>query len=469
VYLLARASAAVVGTATVWLVYRIGVQLFTRRVGLIAALLLGVAFLHVRDSHYAVNDVPSTFLLMACFCWCVKVYQRGQRRDYVLAGLLGGLAVATKYSTGIIAVSLLTAHALRCRRAGQPLWSNGGNRLLIAAAAASALGFLLGCPYALLDLPEFARGFVGQAWLGSLPEQRPPDSPPSIVLYVEALGRGFGVIPLIFVVLMTVAWVRDPTKRPRACLLLVFPLIYLAFMLTVVLFYVRFTIPMLPFVALAAALAIDGLVGRLSVPQHSRGKVWIATSVLGLIVSQPLLFSIRHNVLISRPDTRELVTDWAVKNLPEDATIAYEAYSPTFTAYAETGGNRPAARWGSNFRHLDAWLKNTGHSSFRTVYLLRVDPLYRRHITVSELQEMKVDFAVINSFGYARPDRPEIGRRMYRSLTSGARLIQRVSPMNDGSAPPYREEHLYSPFLDLFSLERPGPEVKVYEIPRAAS
>src|SRR5205823_1591697 len=87
-----RLDSALFGTATVGLVFLLGNALFTRRTGLIAALLLAVSFLHVRNSHYGVNDVPSTALLMLSLFFAVRLFQAPAARWYLFAGLAGGLA-----------------------------------------------------------------------------------------------------------------------------------------------------------------------------------------------------------------------------------------------------------------------------------------------------------------------------------------------------------------------------------------
>ena len=59
-YLIGRAVVAACGVASVYLVYRLGKEAFSRPVGLLAALFLAVEPLHVRYSHVAVTDVPAT-------------------------------------------------------------------------------------------------------------------------------------------------------------------------------------------------------------------------------------------------------------------------------------------------------------------------------------------------------------------------------------------------------------------------
>jgi 4-amino-4-deoxy-L-arabinose transferase-like glycosyltransferase len=117
-YLTARLNSALLGTASVALVFALGALLFSRKVGLLAALLLAVAFLHVRDSHYGVNDVPATFWLLLSLYGAARLAARPALRWYLLAGLAGGLATSTKYNVGFFFAPILVAHWIAWRGGG---------------------------------------------------------------------------------------------------------------------------------------------------------------------------------------------------------------------------------------------------------------------------------------------------------------------------------------------------------------
>ena len=92
-----------------WLLYLAGARLFDRRVGLLAAALLAVAFLPVFYSHLALNDVPTLAPIALSLWGTAGVLRRGRLRDYALAGVGLGLACATKYTGGIVLLPLLAA------------------------------------------------------------------------------------------------------------------------------------------------------------------------------------------------------------------------------------------------------------------------------------------------------------------------------------------------------------------------
>lgn len=108
-FMINRAMSAVVGTATILVVFRIARRLWDDTTGLVAALFMALAFLHVRDSHYATTDVTMTFLLMLSLMFLVAGHARNRRRDFVVGGLIGSLAMATKYNALLLIVPLRRA------------------------------------------------------------------------------------------------------------------------------------------------------------------------------------------------------------------------------------------------------------------------------------------------------------------------------------------------------------------------
>src|SRR5262249_4235416 len=106
VYLLARATAAALGTPALWLLYLPGPRLFGRAVGLLAAALEAVAFLPVFYAHLALNDVPTLAPLTLSLLGTAGILRKGRSLDYLLAGVGLGLACASKYTAGIVLLPL---------------------------------------------------------------------------------------------------------------------------------------------------------------------------------------------------------------------------------------------------------------------------------------------------------------------------------------------------------------------------
>lgn len=109
-FLIARATSAVMGAATVAVIYYLARRLRGDHAGLIAAVLAAVAYPLARESHFGVNDALATLCATAALAACVGVAYRGTRSDYLAAGGLLGLAFAAKYQ----AAAVLVPFALTC-------------------------------------------------------------------------------------------------------------------------------------------------------------------------------------------------------------------------------------------------------------------------------------------------------------------------------------------------------------------
>src|SRR5919197_4814885 len=66
-HLVPRLLSAAAGAATIPILFLAAREVSSTRAALIASALLSVAFLHVRDSHFGVTDVPVTFLTVCAF------------------------------------------------------------------------------------------------------------------------------------------------------------------------------------------------------------------------------------------------------------------------------------------------------------------------------------------------------------------------------------------------------------------
>lgn len=436
-YLLARLNGALFGTATVALLVPLGALLFSRRAGLLAGLLLAVAFIHVRDSHYGVNDVPGTFLLTLSLYAAARALGGAERRWLLLAGLAGGLATSTKYNMGFFFVPILAVGLLRWRRtkAGR----TGLLLTLVLAGGAGAAGYLAGTPFTLFDFPRFwadfqvQYGYGNQRWLGQ------PLAPVPL-LYLTSLLQGFGALPLAAGLIGLAQALRR--QRAAAILLLAFPLVYLAFLVPKQLFFPRFVIPLLPNLCLLAAYGLPAVGARLK----TRAALGL---LVGLTVAQPLALSLVHNRLLFQADTRVLANEWIQANLPRGSRLKIEDYS---------------------LRDLSTQARTyTPNTADLKIERFEGSPEAEQ---ARYFAERNVQYVVTSSFTYERylldpplPGQQESGaryQRLHRSLEQRTELVARFSPGFGNAELPYRLDDVLTPFWSIEQYERPGPTIRIY-------
>ena len=166
-YLLTRIFVAVLGAFTVIPVYLAGKELFSPRVGLLAALVFALIPFHIKRSHYGIVDVPMVFFLSWGLYFTVLVMKYEDTINYILAGLLIGLAGSTKYNGIFMVLVLGLAYLFRpfYQKRAQFIEYRGFYNLFLAFVFL-VCGFLIGTPFAVLDLQTFLRDDspVGAVW-----------------------------------------------------------------------------------------------------------------------------------------------------------------------------------------------------------------------------------------------------------------------------------------------------------------
>ena len=96
VLLAGRLVTALIGTATVWLTWRVGRLLHSPTLGLIAAAQLAVLSLHVRESHFILTDVPVTALSVLALWLALRASFVPTPAAFAWAGAAVGLTAAAK-------------------------------------------------------------------------------------------------------------------------------------------------------------------------------------------------------------------------------------------------------------------------------------------------------------------------------------------------------------------------------------
>ena len=171
-YFLTRCFSAILGALTVIPVYLSAKSLFNKKVALFAAFCMAFLPYHVWHSHYSLPDVPMVFLLSWGLYFSCFILSSSDLKNYILSGFFIGLAASTKYNGGLSALMVPTAHFLRILELRQKdgekvtIVDFRGILALILSGLSAFGGFLLGTPYALLDLKTFSRidGPQGAFW-----------------------------------------------------------------------------------------------------------------------------------------------------------------------------------------------------------------------------------------------------------------------------------------------------------------
>jgi hypothetical protein len=421
-FLLARLFSVAAGTASVYLLYRLGREAFGRAAGLVAALFLAVVPLHVAYSHMAVTDVTATALSLLAFLLLLQAARGGGRRRLIAGAVAAGLATSTKYNLGVLLLPASIAAVCACRGEVARRVAAGGRaallwpRLLGARVyAPMLLAFVAGSPFVLLDPGHFLHDFLRQnrimdrGWLG-----------------FENVGNGFwynlevnlgGALGVLLVALAIAGLAWALWRHTTVDLLLApYALVYFAYVSTWSELADRYLLPIIPLLLLLAVRVCLELV-RLR-PAARRVVAPAVALLLAAALVAPLSSSIAFDRALSGVDVRVRAKAWVESNVPAGSIIATENYGA------------PLVRMRDEKYFRSAGLTTPAYGILRL--RLPAPGVPNRSHSLAWLREKNADYVIVSSKVYERvlaaaDAYPELAA-FYRSLDAEAELVATFAP-----------------------------------------
>ncbi len=329
-YLLARVVIVLLAFGTLVLTWQLARRVAGDTAALLAAALLAVAPLQVQYSRLARPDLLMSFLVLASVLCALQIAREGRWRDYLAAGFLLGLAIATKYPAVIAAPVIVLAHALGQGNQGRPVWARVER--LFGAGGATMAGAFVGSPYLFLEWRLVIENVVKEArpyHLGGTSD----GFLSTLWWYLDGtLLANLGVVGLLLAALGALSVLAKCfSKEGRsgeiqaALLVLTFPLLFIPFIASLSLRWDRWLLPALPFLCVLAALGFREVAALL------RYRV-LALALALLAISLPAVDAVLWTRAVAKPDTRTLAYHWLLENVPADSRVLVEAYSPQLPA-----------------------------------------------------------------------------------------------------------------------------------------
>jgi 4-amino-4-deoxy-L-arabinose transferase-like glycosyltransferase len=427
-HLIARSVVALAGTATLLVLFRVGRRVADDAVGLVASLLLAVALLHVRDSHFAMTDVLMTLLLwlsLLALCDAAAGRDRGAATCCALAGLLGGLAASTKYNAAAGAAGMAAVQVLLFARQPRTLWSWRGWLPSLAFGAAAVFGFIAGTPYSIFDSGKFREDLaydfthlsqghegliLGRGWTYHLTHSLSYGV--GLPVFVAAVA---GLVPLLW-------------RRPIAWVLVAFAAAFYASIGSGYTVFFRYVMPLVPFVCLSAAAAVTALARWIST--HSRVKPAIAfAAILALTAGPAAVKSVRLDLLLARTDTRVLATSWLEPRIRPGESL-HDA--------------------GGHYAQLDLWrvkYDRWDYDAFGNVFSAGPGRLP---------DWLVLDQSPLSAYTPRVPALWQLARRSYRLVVMFRGAPEQSDAVYD------LQDAFFVPISGFSTLERPGPTIYIY-------
>jgi len=384
--LVGRALSALFDIATIYFLFLIGKRLYGQKVALLAAFLMSLSVLNIQLSHFYTVDTFANLFVVGTIYSVLRANDTGRWLDHATTGLLFGLGLASKLNVIILIVPILIG-------AGINLYQRGRSGNLQAALEhtlvrlftvffLAALTFRVIHPISFSG-PSFWNWSLNPAWVEDIKDQQKTLSGEADLPWIQqwtnrsmlfplsnivlwGLGIPLGLASLAGVGLAVFELVR---YRKLEHLL---PLVYvgLTFLYHASLFvkFMRYFLPIYPFLILFAAYAVLWLWRYASTPREAAVETaaveaapswWdriarriplrlnrtLALSIAGFVVIGTLIYALAFSSIYSRPNSRIQASRWMYQNLPQGAVLANEHWDDWlpiggldgFTSYGEQG------------------------------------------------------------------------------------------------------------------------------------
>jgi YYY domain-containing protein len=303
---------------------------------LLAAALVAFTPFQIQQSHFYTVDTMLLFFAVLTMLACVKLVETERPwRWAVIAGCGYGLAMATKFSAAPLAVPLLTALVLRWHR--EDFYSALMPALL--SFVTTLIVFVIAMPYALLDFPEFrdqlsVQGDLARGLL-DLPYVRQfAGTVPYLYEAQNMLLWGLGLMLGLAVCggLIWLGWRMWKREGGAWLVVLSWIVIYGGITGSFYVKFMRYMLPIYPFLTLLAACALVWLVLFAGEKTWKRPDVMrrlmpgLAYAAVGLVLGGTMFQGLALLNVYSQPNTRIQASLWIYQHIKPGSTLTYEQW-----------------------------------------------------------------------------------------------------------------------------------------------
>ncbi len=336
-----RAISALFDVATVLLVYIVGRRLFGRWAGLLGASLVALSALHIQQSHFFITDIMLASLLMASFYFLARAAEDGSRRAFLWAGLLFGLGLATKFSSAPFALVFVAAAALYVFRPAAEDDSDGLGRRervrqtvvsLVLAAGVTVVTYAIAQPYGLIDARTYWVDVGEQSEMVRRIRDFPftrqyIDTTPYLyhVKQIAVWGMGLPAGILLWAGVVFGAAMALVRRDRKYILLCSWVLPYLAITGYFDVKFMRYMLPITPFMALMAGGMVSWGVGHLRERRWRLAPPGIAYAGLALVLVFTVFYALSYANIYSKPHPAESAARWINANVPPGSTLLQDS------------------------------------------------------------------------------------------------------------------------------------------------
>lgn len=318
--ILGRLLSVLFAVGSVYLTYRIGVEMRDRATGRLASGFLSLTWGFLMAAHEVGEDVPMLFFLLLVFYLALRYVETGNEGTFLAGCAVSGFTIAVKLSAGTGVVILGISYLLRARHMKSD-WRNTliQPRLLAVGALLGGMTVIVGFPGVLASGHEALVTRIVKTTAGKESGMGGPAAPIWWWLlrgYLNGLGLVLFIAVVGGVASSVVRLRKRSTETDSLVLMLVSLSIYLFVFLRWTYIRVHHLLPTFPFLVLLLAATLMRF--------HEYNSSVARPLITVLLVSSSIYAVSGDLYYTSQP--RDEATEWLETNAPENATMEVYEY-----------------------------------------------------------------------------------------------------------------------------------------------
>lgn len=305
-FLMARLINVFFSAGWIWLIYLLTKKMFSKRAGLIAALLAAVAWLPIHQGHFSKHWNIGIFFALLILYFSLLVLEKKSLKNYLLVGIFTGLGGFADYVAALYGLFLVIIHfffdqsPFKKKLLDRKFWF-----FILAALIIFSLSIAVyPQEFYRLALGEDSTAKFEKSWAGFW----------SVI--VQVIKVLFYLETFIFIpALIGYFFLFFKDKRQFLNLLFI-PLLSPFLYYFLLHFEPRYVLLFLPILMIVAGFGIDELFKILRVKSDLAAAV-----ICSAIIFLPLKNAVVFDKVISQKDTRNSAREWIEENLPAGTKI----------------------------------------------------------------------------------------------------------------------------------------------------
>lgn len=309
--LIGRFSSAFFSTLTIIPLFFLAKNIFDKEAAWFAAVTYAFTVTSIQAAHFAVTESLLVLLITTLAYLSLQILHQPTLKLYLLSGIVLGLSIATK--TTALTFSVLPLFA----------WTLGAARkisVLAALLGGAFLVFTLFSPYTFLNWDKFLESMRYETGVVkgtlSVPYTLQFTNTTPFIYQIKNLFWQMGPIAILsWLGLVLLVWKTFKEKNINYLFFLSFPLLYFLYISTLYAKFIRYMLPLIPFMVISAAYFLYYLKSR----SRLLGQILIL-----IFLALTIFWALSFFSIYTREQTRITASKWIYGNIPQRSYILGE-------------------------------------------------------------------------------------------------------------------------------------------------